>query len=173
MNAVRTLTGTGFPGYEVLPQEPRAALLIVHGIAEHSGRYRHAAHALASHGVACFAYDQRSHGLNPGVRTHVDDFRQFAEDLKQVAAVLHDRNPKLPLFVWGHSMGSVILTMASLDGLPGTRGMITSGCALDALPSLDGLRGLGVAGGQFAAAASSNRSGHRCGAAHASRADSA
>lgn len=144
MNAAGTLPGTEFPGYEVLPQEPRAALLIVHGIAEHSGRYRHAAHALASQGVACFAYDQRSHGLNPGVRTHVDDFRQFAVDLKRVVAVLHERNPRLPLFVWGHSMGSVILTLASLDGLPGARGMITSGCALDALPSLEGLRGLGL-----------------------------
>ena len=41
-------------------------------------------------------------------------------------------------------MGSVILTLASLEGLPGARGMITSGCALDALPSLDGLRGLGL-----------------------------
>jgi alpha-beta hydrolase superfamily lysophospholipase len=144
VNSVRKLAGTDFPGYEVLPNEARAALLIVHGIAEHSGRYRHAANALASQGIACFAYDQRSHGLNPGVRTHVDDFRQFAEDLKQVAAALHDRNPQLPLFIWGHSMGSVILTLASLDGLLSARGMITSGCALDALPSLDGLRGLGL-----------------------------
>ena len=144
MNAVLTLPGTDFPGYEVLPDVPRAALLIVHGIAEHSGRYRHAAQALASQGIACFAYDQRSHGLNPGVRTHVDDFRQFAEDLKQVVAVLQGRNPQLPLFVWGHSMGSVILTLASLEGLAGARGMITSGCALDALPSLEGLRGLGL-----------------------------
>ena len=144
MNAVRTLPGTDFPGYEVLPEEPRAALLIVHGIAEHSGRYRRAAHALASQGIACFAYDQRSHGLNPGARTHVDDFRQFAEDLKRVADVLHERDPELPLFLWGHSMGSVILTLASLDGLREARGMITSGCALDALPSLEGLRGLGL-----------------------------
>lgn len=144
MNAALTLPGTDFPGYEVLPEEPRAALLIVHGIAEHSGRYRASAQALASQGIACFAYDQRSHGLNPGARTHVDDFRQFAEDLKQVVDVLHERNPHLPLFVWGHSMGSVILTLASLDGLRGARGMITSGCALDALPSLDGLRGLGL-----------------------------
>lgn len=144
MNSVRTLAGTNFPGYEVVPKEARAALLIVHGIAEHSGRYRHAAHALASQGIACFAYDQRSHGLNPGIRTHVNDFRQFAEDLKRVAAALQDRIPPLPLFIWGHSMGSVILTLASLDGLTGVCGMITSGCALDALPSLDGLRGMGL-----------------------------
>jgi alpha-beta hydrolase superfamily lysophospholipase len=41
-------------------------------------------------------------------------------------------------------MGSVILTLAVLDGLPQARGLITSGAALDALPSLRGLRGMGM-----------------------------
>jgi alpha-beta hydrolase superfamily lysophospholipase len=41
-------------------------------------------------------------------------------------------------------MGSVIMTLAALDGLPQARGLITSGAALDALPTLGGLRGLGM-----------------------------
>jgi alpha-beta hydrolase superfamily lysophospholipase len=41
-------------------------------------------------------------------------------------------------------MGSVIVTLAAVHGMDWTRGVITTGCALDALPSLTGLRGLGL-----------------------------
>jgi alpha-beta hydrolase superfamily lysophospholipase len=139
-----SLPGTNFPGFDVVPAGARAGLIIVHGIAEHGGRYRHVAAALAAHGIASFVYDQRGHGLHPGVRTHVDDFECFAHDVHTVAAAVRARFPALPLFVWGHSMGSVIVTLAALQGMGWTRGVITSGCALDALPSLTGLRGFGL-----------------------------
>jgi alpha-beta hydrolase superfamily lysophospholipase len=139
-----SLPGTSFPGYEVVPSGPQAGLIIVHGIAEHGGRYRHVAAALAGRGIASFVYDQRGHGLHPGRRTHVDDFECFAHDVQTVAGAVRGRFPSLPLFVWGHSMGSVIVTLAALHGMDWTRGVITSGCALNALPSLTGLRGLGL-----------------------------
>jgi alpha-beta hydrolase superfamily lysophospholipase len=139
-----TLAGTSFPGFELVPAEARAGLIIVHGIGEHGGRYRHVAAALAADGIASFVYDQRGHGLHPGVRTHVDDFEYFAHDVQTVAAAVRGRFPSLPLFVWGHSMGSVIVTLAAVQGMAWTRGVITSGCALDALPSLTGLRGMAL-----------------------------
>jgi alpha-beta hydrolase superfamily lysophospholipase len=139
------LLGTSFPGFEVVPPAARAGLIIVHGIGEHGGRYRHVAAALAESGISSFIYDQRGHGRSPGIRTHVADFRAFAHDLQSVAAATRHRFPGLPLFVWGHSMGSVIVTLAAVQGMNWARGIITSGCALDALPSLDGLRGAGLA----------------------------
>jgi alpha-beta hydrolase superfamily lysophospholipase len=139
-----TLPGTPFPGFEVIPPDARAGMIIVHGIAEHGGRYRHVAAALARSGIASFVYDQRGHGFYPGTRTHVDDFEDFARDLQGVAAAVRGRMPALPLFVWGHSMGSVIVTLAAVNGMNWPRGVITSGCALDALPSLEGLRGVGL-----------------------------
>jgi len=139
-----TLPGTSFPGFELVPANARAGLIIVHGIAEHSGRYRHVAAALAANGIASFVYDQRGHGLHPGVRAHIDDFEFFAHDVQMVAAAVRARFPSLPLFVWGHSMGSVIVTLAAVHGMAWTRGVITSGCALDALPRLEGLTGLGL-----------------------------
>ena len=138
------LPGTSFPGFEVVPADARAGLIVVHGIAEHGGRYRHVAAALARSGIGSFVYDQRGHGLTPGVRTHVADFRAFAHDLQSVAATVRARFPALPLFVWGHSMGSVVVTLAAVDGMNWARGVITSGCALDALPTLEGLRGMGL-----------------------------
>jgi acylglycerol lipase len=127
--------------HEHLPEDPRAGLIIVHGIAEHAGRYRHVPPALARHGIACFAYDQRGHGLHPGLRADIEDFRHFASDLEQIGEALHGRFPELPLFVWGHSMGSVIVTLAAIDGLRWARGIISTGHALHALPKLEGVTG--------------------------------
>ena len=138
------LPGTSFPGFEVVPAAARAGLIFVHGIAEHGDRYRHVAAALAHNGIASFVYDQQGHGRSPGTRAHVADFRAFAHDLQSVAAATRARYPGLPLFVWGHSMGSVVVTLAAVDGMSWARGAITSGCALDALPNLEGLRGMGL-----------------------------
>jgi alpha-beta hydrolase superfamily lysophospholipase len=138
------LPGTSFPGFEVVPAAARAGLIYVHGIAEHSDRYHHVAAALARSGIGSFVYDQRAHGRSPGTRAHVADFRLFAHDLQSVAAAIRARFPALPLFVWGHSMGSVVVTLAAVQGMTWARGIITSGCALDALPTLEGLRGLGL-----------------------------
>lgn len=135
------LPGTRFPGYEVVPDGAKAGLVIVHGIAEHANRYRHAAAALAVNDIACFVYDQQGHGEFPGTRTHVADFADFAEDLELVGRKLRERFPRLPLFVWGHSMGSVVVTLAAIDRMAWAQGVITTGCALHAVPKLDGVVG--------------------------------
>jgi alpha-beta hydrolase superfamily lysophospholipase len=135
------MTAMPFPGFEVVPPAVKAGLIIVHGIAEHADRYRHVAAALGSEGIACFVYDQRGHGKFPGTRTHVANFTEFAADLQRVGETVRTRFPALPLFVWGHSMGSIVVTLAAIDGLPWARGVITSGCALDAMPKLDGVAG--------------------------------
>ncbi len=135
------MIGTQFPGFEVVPQDARAGLIVVHGIAEHSERYRHVAAALAGRNIASFVYDQRGHGLYPGARTHVADFTDFANDLQMIGAGLRARFPALPLFVWGHSMGSIVATVAAVRGAVWARGFITTGCALDAMPKLAGVTG--------------------------------
>jgi alpha-beta hydrolase superfamily lysophospholipase len=138
------LPGTTRPGFELVPPGARAGLLIVHGIAEHSGRYRHVAASLAQRGLASFSYDQRAHGRTSGTRTHVPDFKMFAADMHEMAAAVTSRHSNLPLYVWGHSMGSVVVTQGAVGGLPWARGVITSGSALAALPSLKGWRGAGL-----------------------------
>jgi alpha-beta hydrolase superfamily lysophospholipase len=135
------MIGTQFPGYELVPAGARAGLIIVHGIAEHGARYRHVARALAPSNIATFVYDQRGHGEYPGPRAHVSDFAEFARDLNLIGANVQARFPALPIFVWGHSMGSIVVTLAALQGLGFARGVITTGCALDAMPKLDGVAG--------------------------------
>ena len=134
------MIGTRFPGFETVPHGAQAGLIIVHGIAEHGERYRHAADALAGKNIASFVYDQRGHGLSPGPRAHIGNFADFAADLCLIGESVRQRFPKLPLFVWGHSMGSVVVVLAA-PHLQWARGIITTGCALDAMPKLDGLAG--------------------------------
>jgi alpha-beta hydrolase superfamily lysophospholipase len=134
------MIGTRFPGYEIVPRDAKAGLIIVHGIAEHGARYRHAAETLARKNIASFVYDQRGHGESLGTRTHIGDFTEFAADLGLIGKSVQQRFAELPLFVWGHSMGSVVVLLAAGD-LGWARGFITTGCALDAMPKLDGLSG--------------------------------
>jgi alpha-beta hydrolase superfamily lysophospholipase len=134
------MIGTRFPGFETVPRGAKAGLVIVHGIAEHSARYRHAAEALARRNIASFVYDQRGHGMSPGTRAHIGNFADFAADLGLIGENVRQRFADLPLFVWGHSMGSVVVVSAAPD-LAWARGVITTGCALDAMPKLDGLAG--------------------------------
>ena len=140
------MIGTRFPGFETVPRGAKAGLIIVHGIAEHSARYRSAAEALAGRNIGSFVYDQRGHGLSPGTRAHIANFADFAADLRLIGENVQQRFPRLPLFVWGHSMGSVVVVLAAPD-LSWARGIVTTGCALDALPKLDGVLGavLGMA----------------------------
>ena len=92
-----------------------ATLLIVHGMAEHSGRYAEFAQFLADNGIAVATYDQLGHGQT--VKS-ADDLGFFAEEhpvqslLKDVIVMadsLKARHPNVPHFVMGHSMGSFIV----------------------------------------------------------------
>jgi alpha-beta hydrolase superfamily lysophospholipase len=125
------LVESGTSGFECLARSPRAALLIVHGLAEYAGRYRDLAATLADRGISCFAYDQRGHGARPGTRTHVDRFDDFVDDLNLEAESLMRRSPGLPLFLWGHSMGSIVAIGAVLTARHRWRGAITSSASLE------------------------------------------
>ena len=122
---------SGTSGFQCLATRPRAELLIVHGLAEYADRYRELAGTLADRGISCFAYDQRGHGSRPGTRTHVERFDDFVDDLNLEAESLRRRSPGLPLFVWGHSMGSIVAIGAVLTARHRWRGAITSSNSLE------------------------------------------
>jgi alpha-beta hydrolase superfamily lysophospholipase len=103
----------GVPGFMAVAERPQAALLIVHGLAEYAGRYAALASELAGRGISCFAYDQRGHGAAPGPRTHVARFDHYVEDLLRVATQVRERDQTLPLYLWGHSMGAIVVAAAA------------------------------------------------------------
>jgi acylglycerol lipase len=86
---------------------PRAHLLVVHGIAEHAGRYEHVATQLARAGITTHAYDQRGFGESGGHRAYVDRWSQYHDDLEDRLAEVRSAARGLPVVLYGHSMGGL------------------------------------------------------------------
>lgn len=88
---------------------PRAALLVLHGLFEHSRRYRELAATMDDAGIATFALDLRGHGASEGRRGHVRTFDLFLEDTARFGRAVADELPDgLPLVLLAHSMGGLI-----------------------------------------------------------------
>lgn len=96
--------------YRAWPTDsPRAALLVIHGLFEHSGRYGELAAAMADAGVATYALDLRGHGVSRGRRGHVHRFEQFLEDVDRFHHEVMERvDNGVPRFLLAHSMGGLI-----------------------------------------------------------------
>ena len=109
-----------------LPRDPRAVLLFVHGLGEHSGRYDHVARRFAARGFACYALDTRGHGRSPGLRVHIDRFEEFVGDVATMRTRLREAHPRLPLFLVGHSQGGLIVLHAALTMPQGLAGVVVS-----------------------------------------------
>jgi alpha-beta hydrolase superfamily lysophospholipase len=116
---------------ETLAATPRAAVVIVHGLAEHAARYRTIADEFAARGIATFAFDQRGHGLTKSARTHVERFDDFVDEAIVACETFAARHPSLPLFVWGHSMGSIVAVRLAARGYTKLAGLIVSSSSLE------------------------------------------
>lgn len=118
----------------------RAAIVLVHGIHDHPGRYTGLAQALAAKGVAVYAFDHRGHGASGGARQRVDSAAQLVDDTERVLAEAAKRNPGVPLFVYGHSMGGLVAAhLAAQDAAkPRLAGVVLSSAALALPPSASG-----------------------------------
>jgi alpha-beta hydrolase superfamily lysophospholipase len=128
--------GTELSGEEFIPAQPRAAVLIVHGMAEHRGRYADAVRRFANERLACFTFDLRGHGGSPGERAHIDSFQDYVDDLLAVRSGIAKLHPQLPLFIWAHSLGSIVAIRAVEQRQDHLAGVITSGCPLAAFPRM-------------------------------------
>ena len=87
---------------------PRGICLLVHGIAEHSGRYEHLAQALTARGFSVWALDHRGHGRSEGLRGDCRSLEQFVEDLHGLARTVRAETRDLPMILVGHSLGGLI-----------------------------------------------------------------
>ena len=108
--------------------------LVVHGYAEHSGRYEELGAWFAARGLAVHAYDQRGHGRSEGARCHVDRFGDYLDDLDRVLARVRDEHPELPCVLVGHSMGGLVVCAYLADRRPAVAAAVDLGRAPRARP---------------------------------------
>jgi alpha-beta hydrolase superfamily lysophospholipase len=97
-------------------------VLLIHGLAEHIGRYGHVVAALNTAGWAVTLVELRGHGESGGKRGHVDQWSQYLDDVRAAAATIDG-----PVVLLGHSMGGLVALDLAIDGLDnGIRGMALS-----------------------------------------------
>lgn len=109
--------------------DARANIVIVHGYAEHSGRYDHVCGRLAERGYAAFGFDLRGHGRSAGPRALVRSFAEYLIDLDDYVQRVRGAD-RTPTFVLGHSMGGTIVALWAITGQPHVAGIILSGSGL-------------------------------------------
>ena len=102
--------------WPVASGEPWATMLLVHGLAEHSGRYEHVGAQLAEAGIDTFAYDQRGFGASGGARASIDRWSQYHDDLEERLVAVRSVAPGRPVILFGHSLGGLISLGYVLDG---------------------------------------------------------
>jgi acylglycerol lipase len=119
-----------------LPARAERSLVLVHGFAEHSGRYEAVGSWLARHGCAVHAYDQQGHGLSEGPRGHVDRFDDLLDDLDRLLALVAREHPGMPRVLMGHSMGGLVVAKLACERAPQVDFVVTSGAALMVSPAL-------------------------------------
>jgi alpha-beta hydrolase superfamily lysophospholipase len=123
-----------------LPPDPWAALLVVHGYAEHSGRYEDLGAWFAARGLAVHAYDHRGHGRSEGTRCHVDRFDELLDDADRMLERVRGEHPELPIALLGHSMGGLVVAAFLADRRPPVAAAVTSGAALAVGPGVSRAR---------------------------------
>ena len=106
--------------------EPRGVICIVHGLGEHSGRYEHVAEFFNSAGFGVTAFDVRGHGKSGGPRGHTPAFESFMDDIAAFMQESARQFPELPLFLYGHSFGGLLVLNYALRRKPEIQGVIAS-----------------------------------------------
>ncbi len=89
-------------------EPPRAVLLLVHGLAEHSTRYVGFAEFFTAAGFAVYALDFPGHGRSDGPRCHIRRFEDFTASLDTLLRLAQEENSGVPIILVGHSMGGLI-----------------------------------------------------------------
>ena len=92
-----------------LPESsPKAVIALVHGFAEHIGRYGHVAKFFTDRNYILIAFDQQGHGFSEGKRGHTP-MPKSLEAVREFLALATEKFNGLPLFLYGHSMGGGIV----------------------------------------------------------------
>lgn len=100
--------------------EPRAVMVVAHGMGEHSARYLAPLEPIIASGIVTYALDHRGHGASVPEGGVFGDyglggFAGVVSDLLALVEQVRAENPRLPVILLGHSMGSFIAQAFAIE----------------------------------------------------------
>lgn len=105
---------------------PKAVLINVHGLGDHSGLYTQLVEHCIARGIVMHAPDVRGNGRSPGQRAYVERWDEYREDLGHFVATVRGEEPGLPVFLLGNSLGGLIVLDYVIHRPEGIRGVIAA-----------------------------------------------
>jgi alpha-beta hydrolase superfamily lysophospholipase len=115
--------------------DPWAEMFLVHGVAEHSGRYERTGGLFAAAGINVTASDLRGHGRSGGRRADIARWADFLDDIEAMLTWVRSGSQGRPVILLGHSMGGLLSTEYLLSERPQPDLVVLSAPALqDGLP---------------------------------------
>ena len=124
--------GTTFfvQGWEPENGNPKALVVLVHGLGEHTGRYAHVGKALTRAGYALAGFDLRGHGKSGGPRGHAPSLEAYMQDIRQFFSLMEQRYYTIPRFLYGHSLGGLLVLIYAIQYGAGLKGVVATEPAL-------------------------------------------
>lgn len=110
--------------------EPRAVVCLVHGLGEHSGRYAHLGRYLNRAGYSLLALDLYGHGKSGGQRGHLPELKTYLQQIDLLLEEAQRKWPGKPRFLYGHSMGGLLVLNYTLQEKPALAGVIVTSTGL-------------------------------------------
>ena len=130
-------SGKSFDGINIVSQywtpderDPKAVVCLVHGLGEHTSRYTHVAEAFVKSGYALFGADMRGHGRSGGKRGHIPSIDAELKDIDTLFKQAATRFPGIPLILYGHSLGGILVLHYALKRNPPVKGVIATSSGL-------------------------------------------
>ena len=111
--SIQQINGHQIYSKTTLPETaPIANVLLVHGLGEHCGRYSHVFKFLTDHQIAVYSFDQIGHGRSDGKRGNMK-LADTWQLIDHFTSTIQAAAPKVPLFLYGHSLGgNIVLSYA-------------------------------------------------------------
>jgi len=113
-------------------KRPKGVIVLIHGLGEHIGRYStHFADYYLKDGFSIITFDLPGHGKSGGKKGHINHYDDFNKLISEGISFAKNKYPNLPVFLYGHSLGGLIVLNYSIREKPEINGVIATAPVLD------------------------------------------